>query len=137
MFTVTIGGFTTKDEAKAFADWIAAGDLQEASHDILLENNGFMLNTMSEIQEQKNGFYLETSTHYLEEEEGSMYSYLKKEDYYESKSIGTKARSNKVCVHCNTVIPQGEPHQMHHFYPEFDAYATHTRCTDDFIAKLK
>jgi hypothetical protein len=69
-------------------------------------------------------------------EENSKHEYLKREDYYEARSVGTKARSNKMCVHCGKNIPKGEPHTMHHFYPEFDAYPTHKNCSDKFIKSL-
>lgn len=64
------------------------------------------------------------------------HEYLRSEDYYESRSVGTKARSDKTCEHCGKNIPKGEPHKMHHFYPEFDAYATHEKCSDAFIESL-
>jgi hypothetical protein len=28
------------------------------------------------------------------------------------------------------------PHDMHHFYPEFDAYPTHLDCSDAFVKSL-
>ena len=52
------------------------------------------------------------------------------EEYYESRSVGTKARSDKTCVQCGKIIPKGTPHVMHHFYPEFEAYATQTQESD-------
>ena len=61
---------------------------------------------------------------------------LKTEDYYESRSIGTRARSNKTCEYCGKTIPQGEPHEMHHFYPEFESYPTHKKCVENFMASL-
>lgn len=64
------------------------------------------------------------------------HEYLKSEEYYESRSVGTKARSSKTCKHCWKDIPKGEPHDVHHFYPEFNAYPTHTKCTKDFIDSL-
>jgi len=64
------------------------------------------------------------------------HAYLLKDDYYESRSVGTKARSNKYCSHCNSIIPKGEPHTVHSFYPEFATYPTHNQCNDDFMASL-
>lgn len=64
------------------------------------------------------------------------HEFLKREDYYESRSVGTKARSNKTCEHCNKSIPKGTPHDMHHFYPEFEAWATHKKCSKPFIESL-
>ena len=64
------------------------------------------------------------------------HEYLKKEDYYEARSVGTKAHSSKICEFCNKNIPKGTPHDMHHFYPEFTAYATHKACSSKFIKSL-
>lgn len=64
------------------------------------------------------------------------HEYLTDEDYYESRSVGTKARSDKQCTHCGKIIPKGEPHEMHHFYPEFTAYPTHKDCINDFMKSL-
>ena len=64
------------------------------------------------------------------------HEYLKEEDYYESRSIGTKARSNKTCDYCGKSIKMGTPHDMHHFYPEFYAYPTHKECSEKFIKSL-
>lgn len=55
------------------------------------------------------------------------HEYLLKEDYYEMKPVGTRAKSDKYCEHCGEVIKKGTPHEMHHFYPEFNAYPTHNR----------
>lgn len=64
------------------------------------------------------------------------HEYLKRKDYYESRSIGTKARSSKTCEYCGKTISKGTPHEMHHFYPEFYAYATHKNCSKPFIESL-
>lgn len=64
------------------------------------------------------------------------HEYLEKEDYYETRSVGTRARSDKTCECCLEVISKGEPHDMHHFYPEFEAYATHKKCSEEFLASL-
>ena len=64
------------------------------------------------------------------------HEYLKEEDYYETRSIGTKARTDKTCEHCGENIPKGEPHETHKFYPEFSVYATHINCTEDFKKSL-
>ena len=53
------------------------------------------------------------------------HEYLKEEDYYESRSVG-KGRTDKTCEHCGKTIPKGSPHEVHHFYPEFESYPTHT-----------
>lgn len=65
-----------------------------------------------------------------------VHEYLEEKDYYESRSVGTKARSSKTCVHCNKTIPKGTPHIMHHFYPEFEAYPTHKGCETEFMKSL-
>jgi hypothetical protein len=64
------------------------------------------------------------------------HEYLKEEDYYEARSVGS-GRSDKTCEHCGGTIKKGTPHLMHHFYPEFTAYATHEGCADDFKASLR
>jgi len=65
------------------------------------------------------------------------HEYLKEEDYYECRGVGTGARSNKVCEHCHDDIIKGTPHDMHYFYPEFTAYATHKECSEAFKKSLK
>ena len=64
------------------------------------------------------------------------HEYLTQENYYESRSVGTKARTNKTCDHCGKDIPKGEPHDMHHFYPEFNAVPTHKNCSEGFKNSL-
>jgi|688.fasta_scaffold1980542_1 hypothetical protein len=64
------------------------------------------------------------------------HEYLESENYYECRGVGTRAKSNKHCEHCGGSIPKGEPHDMHHFYPEFEAYATHKGCSKDFKKSL-
>lgn len=81
---------------------------------------------------------LET-TEVLPEQDSSKigkHEYLRAEEYYESRGVGTGARSNKTCEHCGDNITKGQPHDMHHFYPDFNAYATHKRCSDPFIKSL-
>jgi len=63
--------------------------------------------------------------------------YNSSENYYESKSVGTRAKSDKHCVTCGKTIKMGTPHQMHHFYPEFSAVATHEGCVKQFMKNLK
>ena len=65
------------------------------------------------------------------------HEYLQAENYYESKSVGTGARSSKTCEHCGKTINKGTPHEMHHFYPEFQSYATHKECSTPFIESLR
>jgi hypothetical protein len=55
------------------------------------------------------------------------HEYLTRKDYYESRSVGKRAHSDKTCEHCGKTIKKGTPHLMHHFYPEFNSYATHDR----------
>lgn len=68
-------------------------------------------------------------------ESPQFHEYFKAEDYYESRSI-SKGRKTKTCEHCGGAIPIGQPHTMHHFYPEFEAVATHNHCIDAFKASL-
>ena len=64
------------------------------------------------------------------------HEYLKSENYYESKHVGTRAKGDKTCECCFEVIKKGTPHLMHHFYPEFQAYATHIECENAFKESL-
>jgi hypothetical protein len=66
----------------------------------------------------------------------NQHEYLRLEDYYESRSVGTKARRDKRCEYCGKNIPKGTPHDMHHFYPEFNSYPTHKECSDNFVKSL-
>lgn len=59
------------------------------------------------------------------------------EDYYETNSVGTRARADYSCTHCGKVIKQGTPHANHKFYPEFQGYRTHNECSDDFRESLR
>lgn len=61
---------------------------------------------------------------------------LTKEDFYETRGIGTRGKKTKICEHCNGTIQAGRPHDMHHFYPEFEAYATHKKCSKAFLESL-
>jgi hypothetical protein len=63
--------------------------------------------------------------------------YNSRENYYESKNVGTRAKSNKTCVTCGKTINIGTPHEMHHFYPEFNAVPTHKECVKQFMKNLK
>lgn len=64
------------------------------------------------------------------------HEFLRAADYYESRSVGTRARSDKRCEHCGEMIPKGTPHLTHHFYPEFESYPTHTECDFAFRSSL-
>jgi len=66
----------------------------------------------------------------------SKHEYLKEEDYYENRPVGTGARSDKTCDHCGKNIKKGIPHDVHHFYPEFASYPTHTKCSEPFKKSL-
>jgi len=65
------------------------------------------------------------------------HEFLMADDFYEFRSVGTRAKSNKHCEYCGKSIPMGTPHEMAHFYPEFEAYAVHKECTEDFMASLR
>lgn len=64
------------------------------------------------------------------------HEYLKAEDYYENRPVG-KGKSDKPCRHCDKIIPKGIPHDVHYFYPEFNAYPTHKECSDKFGESLR
>lgn len=64
------------------------------------------------------------------------HEYLKKEDYYENKAVGTRGKKIKLCNHCGEKIEPGIPHDVHHFYPEFQSYPTHKECTKEFMESL-
>ena len=64
------------------------------------------------------------------------HEYLREEDYYETKSVG-RGRSDYWCEHCGEIIPEGESHDTHKFYPEFSTYRTHKKCSDKFIESLR
>lgn len=64
------------------------------------------------------------------------HEYLKANEFYETRSVGTRAHSDKGCEHCGGIIKKGTPHDMNYFYPEFSAYATHKECTQLFIDSL-
>lgn len=69
------------------------------------------------------------------EENISKHEYLKKEDFYETRSVN-KGRTDKICDHCGKIIKKGTPHKMAHFYPEFESYALHEKCVEGFIKSL-
>lgn len=70
------------------------------------------------------------------EEIANKHEYLKRDEYYEARQVGTRAKSDKTCEHCGKKIKMGTPHEMHHFYPEFNAYPTHKECSEAFIESL-
>ena len=65
------------------------------------------------------------------------HEYLRREDYYEKREVGTRARSDKRCEFCGNKIPKGMPHDNHHFYPEFESYPVHKECEEHFLASLR
>ena len=65
------------------------------------------------------------------------HEYLLKEDYYETNNIGTRARGDYYCGQCGKVIPKGEPHENHKFYPEFEGVRTHSDCSESFLDSLR
>lgn len=64
------------------------------------------------------------------------HEFLKIDDFYETRSVGTRARSDKHCSHCGKTIVKGTPHEMAHFYPEFESEALHKECVDPFMESL-
>jgi len=69
------------------------------------------------------------------EEEIKKHEHLREEEYYEARSV-SKGRTDKWCEHCCKKIAKGTAHEMHHFYPDFYAYATHKECSEAFIKSL-
>lgn len=69
-------------------------------------------------------------------EERIAHEYLEAENYYENRPVQS-SRTAKWCNHCGGTIPKGSSHDVHHFYPEFSAYPTHKKCTEDFIKSLR
>ena len=65
------------------------------------------------------------------------HEYLMADEFYETRSVGTRARSDKYCEHCGNKIKKGTPHEMAHFYPEFNSYALHKECVEPFMASLR
>lgn len=64
------------------------------------------------------------------------HEYLESENFYEWRSVGTRAKSDKTCEHCGQAIYKDTPHKMAHFYPEFYSYPVHEECTDNFLKSL-
>lgn len=63
------------------------------------------------------------------------HEYLRADEYYEERSVGTKAGA-WTCEHCGNVISAGVPHANHKFYPDFTTYRTHHACTEAFKKSL-
>lgn len=72
----------------------------------------------------------------MKKKEIRKHEYLRKEDYYETRSV-QKGRSQKICEHCEGTIGIGKPCDTHHFYPEFASHSTHLSCTEAFMKSLK
>ena len=85
------------------------------------------------IEEDKKKYWVDGNKRRLSLEK---HEWLEEENYYESRSVGTRARSDKTCEFCRGNIPKGVPHTMHHFYPEFEAYPTHKECEKPFMLIL-
>jgi len=68
------------------------------------------------------------------------HSFLTKEWFIETRSVGTRAKMDKDCEYCNKTIPIGQPHEVHYFAidcAEYASYPTHTNCSDKFIKSLR
>lgn len=80
-----------------------------------------------------NVFDLEQEGNDDEDEDG-----YRKEDYYETKGVGTGARSVKMCGRCGGTILMGIPHDVHTFHNgDYFTVATHKQCTKAFMNNLK
>lgn len=55
-----------------------------------------------------------------------------KEDFYETQRVSA-GRNTYTCAYCNSIIKIGEPSEVHKYYPEFQGYRTHPKCSDDFL----
>ena len=64
------------------------------------------------------------------------HEYLQAEDYYETNSVYS-GRGTYYCAHCGGTIAQGNPSDVHKFYPEFASYRTHNKCSKDFLDSLR
>ena len=73
----------------------------------------------------------------MAKEERIPHEHLLEEDYYENNPVGNRARSSYSCEHCGKTIPKGEPHDNHKFYPEFNGYRTHKKCSKAFKTSLR
>ena len=63
----------------------------------------------------------------------------RKEDYYNVRPIGDRARKDKVCKSCGEPILKGTPHDSHTFNTEesfYVSFATHTNCSENFLNSL-
>lgn len=67
---------------------------------------------------------------------GVQHEYLLRKNYYETRKVA-RGRRVKTCDHCGGTIEVGQPSDMHHFYPEFEAEATHPECSEAFLASLR
>jgi len=56
------------------------------------------------------------------------------EDFYETNSV-SKGRDSYSCEYCGGNIKKGTPSDVHKFYPEFQGYRTHPKCSDKFLAQ--
>ncbi len=54
------------------------------------------------------------------------------EDFYETNSVGA-GRDSYSCEYCGGTIKKGSPSDVHKFYPEFQGYRTHPKCSDKFL----
>ena len=64
------------------------------------------------------------------------HEYYQAKDFYEFRSVGTRAQSDKWCGHCGKTITKWTPHLMAKFYPEFEGPAIHKECEDGFMESL-
>jgi hypothetical protein len=64
------------------------------------------------------------------------HEYLESADFYETISIGG-GRSDYDCEECWRTIRKGKGHDHHKFYPDFEGYRTHEKCSDKFLESLR
>lgn len=56
------------------------------------------------------------------------HEYLLKDNSSGSRIV-KKGRLDKICEHCNKIIPIGTSHLVYSFYPDFHNYAIHESCS--------
>ena len=64
------------------------------------------------------------------------HEYLCEEDFYEDRRVGS-GRKSYDCDHCGKNIRKGSSSIVHTFYPEFNGYRTHVKCSQPFIDSLR
>jgi hypothetical protein len=65
------------------------------------------------------------------------HAFLREDEFYETRHIGTRAKNDKICEHCGKIIKKGTPHEMAYFVQsEYQSYPLHTECVNSFRESL-